>query len=69
MMRILGVILVVLCPLCDSSECQSLANMGFLDILIAQNQSWAQFTKNFTTEYISAGRIWCARKRPFHTNY
>ena len=69
MMHILGVILVVLCPLCAYSECQSIANKGLFEVQIPQKQSWAQFTKYFTTIDMKPGRSWCAIKRPSHTNY
>ena len=68
-MCILGVILVVLCPLCACSECQSIANTGLFEVQIPQKQSWAQFTKNFTTDDMKPGRSWCVGKRHFHTNY
>ena len=62
-MRIFGVILVVLCPLCAYSECQSIANTGLFELQIPLKQSWAQFTKNFTTNDMRAGRSWCVRKK------
>ena len=56
MIRILGVILVVLCPVCAYSEFKSPGNTGLSQLQITHMQSWAQFTKNFTTHDMKPGR-------------
>ena len=61
MLRILGDILVVLCPLCAYNECRSIANTGLFEVNIIKIQSQAQLNANFTTGGMMTGEIVCVR--------
>ena len=61
MLRILGDILVVLCPLCAYNECRNIANTGLFQVKVTKIQSQAQLNANFTTGGMRTGQIVCVR--------